>query len=264
MSNLIHNTAIVDKRAEIAADVEIGPYAIVGPNVKIGAGTKVHAHVSIKGWTKIGESCELFEFSSIGSPAQDLSYRGEECHIEVGNNTIIREYATINLGTQGGKKLTKVGSNCFLMTGSHVGHDCCVGDGVVLANAVLLGGHVVVGNRAIIGGGTAIHQFVRIGRNAMVGGVKGIVLDVLPFCLVGGEPVGVAGLNSVGLKRSGIPSETAALIKKAYRLLFRSELLVADAIKEIRLLGDVPELNEFVEFIKNSKRGILRPAHRGM
>ena len=254
----VHSTAIVDPRAELAPDTQIGPYCIIGPNVKIGAGTKVRSHAVIEGWTTIGANCDIFQFASVGAVSQDLKYRGEECYVVIGDNTVIREYVTVNIGTIGGGKYTKVGNNCLLMACSHVAHDCIIGNGVIMANAALLAGHVTIDDFAIIGGGAAVHQFVHIGRNAMIGGVARVSADIPPYCIVGGTPTSVAGLNLVGLKRSGLGIEAIRKIKAAYRLLYRSNLNFREAVEEIAKLERTPEIQIFLDALERAERGIMK------
>ena len=258
MERKIHETAIVDERAQIAAGVEIGPYSIIGPNVKIGKNSKIRSHVVIEGWTTIGTNCDIFQFASIGAIPQDLKYVGEECYVVIGNHTTIREYVTINIGTAGGGKYTRVGNNCLLMACSHVAHDCILGDGVILANAALLAGHVVIEDLAIIGGGSAVHQFVKIGRNAMIGGMSRVIYDVPPYCILGGMQTVVVGLNLVGIKRAGFSEDTIRLLKKAFRLLYRSELTFNDAVEQMKQLQQIDEVKHFIEFLVSAERGIMR------
>jgi UDP-N-acetylglucosamine acyltransferase len=258
VEKVIHKTAIVDEHAEIAHGVEIGPYSIIGPNVKIGKNTKIRSHVVIEGWTTIGANCDIFQFASIGGIPQDLKYVGEECYVVIGDNTTIREYVTVNMGTAGGGKYTRVGSNCLLMACSHVAHDCLLGDGVILANAALLAGHVTLEDYAIVGGGSAVHQFVKIGRNTMVGGMSRVIYDVPPYCILGGVPTVVVGLNLVGIKRAGFSEDTIKLLKQAFRLLYRSELTFSDAIEQIKKLQQVAEIKHFIDFLTSAERGIMR------
>ena len=254
----IHTTAIVDPKAIIEHGVEVGAYCIIGPNVKIGTGTKLHTSVVVEGWTTIGAKCEIFPYASIGGKPQDIGYAGEECYVEIGNDTTIREYVTINRGTPNGRKTTIVGDNCLLMACSHVAHDCVLGNGVILANAALLAGHVCVDDKAIVGGATVVHQFVNIGRNAMLGGMSKIIMDVLPYCMAGGCPTFVAGLNIVGLRRSQMSPAAISVLKKAYKLLYRSNLSQHEAILAIKQLDHVPELEVFLAAIAKASRGILK------
>lgn len=257
MDKKIHVTAIVDERAELAAGVEIGPYSIIGPNVRIGANTIIRSHVVIEGWTTIGEGCDIYQFASIGAISQDLKYDGEECYVEIGDNTTIREYVTVNLGTVGGGRYTRVGDDCLLMACSHIAHDCILGNSVIVANAVLLAGHVVIEDHVTVGGGSAVHQFVRIGRNAMVGGMAKVSKDIPPYCIVGGEPTAVAGLNMVGLRRAEMSTETINILKQAFRIIYRSKLTLKQAIEELGHLRQIDEIGTLKQFLITSERGLM-------
>ena len=204
---MIHPTAIVDSKSKISNDVDIGPYCIIGPEVEIASNTKLHSHISIKGNTKIGRNNELFPFVSIGTSPQDLKYKGEKNFIIIGDNNKIREYVNINPGTSQGGTITKLGSDNLLMVYCHIAHDCNIGNGVVLANNVQVGGHVTIEDQAIIGGSCAIHQFSRIGHLAMVGGMTGVLSDVIPYGLSFGNRNNLVGLNLIGLRRAKISNE---------------------------------------------------------
>jgi UDP-N-acetylglucosamine acyltransferase len=254
-----HPTAIVDERAEIHDSAEIGPYCIVGPHVRIGAGTRVGPHAVLDGRTEIGENNRIFHHASIGAIPQHAKYRGEPTELKIGSDNIIREFVTIHLGTVEDRGVTTVGSKSMLMAYAHVAHDCTLEDGVILANAATLGGHVYVERNAILGGLVGVHQFVRIGRNAMVGGMSGVRLDIPPFVIASGVPSKLYGLNTVGLERNGFTVEEIGRLRKAYRILFQSEDLLADAIeKALAELGEDPNVRYFVEFLKRSERGFCR------
>ena len=220
---MIHKTAIISEASEIADDVEIGPYSIIGPKVKIASYTKIHSHVSIIGDTSIGSGNEIFPFVSIGTPPQDLKYKGEKNSIVIGDNNKLREYVNINPGTAQGGEITIIGNNNLFMVYCHVAHDCNVSNNVVLANNVQVGGHVIIQDNAIIGGSCAIHQFSRIGESSMVGGMTGVLSDVIPFGLSIGNRNSLVGLNLIGLRRAKISNENIKIIQEAYNILFKSE-----------------------------------------
>ncbi len=255
----IHNTAVVHPSAEIGEDVEIGPYCIIGEHVKIGTGTRIKSHVSIDGWTEIGEECVFYPFSSIGEPPQDLKFQGEVSWLRIGKNNVFREFVTLNRGTELGGGETVIGDHNFFMAYCHLAHDCRIGNHVVMANAATLGGHITIEDHSIVGGLTAIHQFVRIGRFAIIGGASAVPMDVPPFCNVTGNRAKLHGLNSVGLKRHEFSDEVIRELKKAYRILFRSGLLIQDAVEQVRKeVTDLPEVHELLDFLRDSKRGICR------
>lgn len=254
----IHETAVIHPGARIGKDVEVGPYAVIGENVLIGDGTKIGAHVVIDGWTSIGKNCVLFPSASIGAEPQDLKFRGEKSYVFIGDNTKIREFATVNRATGEGEE-TRIGTNCLLMAYTHVAHNCVVGNHVVMSNAATLAGHVVVEDRAVVGGLAGVHQFVKIGRNAMVGGASKIVQDVPPFVIVDGNPARVAGLNNVGMARAGISELSRRNLKKAYKILYRSGLSLAQAIAVMEQeLNSCEEVEHFLRFLRNAERGICR------
>ncbi|WP_439577719.1 acyl-ACP--UDP-N-acetylglucosamine O-acyltransferase [Elioraea sp.] len=231
----IHSTAQVAPGARLAEGVRIGPYAVIGADVTIGEGTEIGSHVVIEGDTTLAPGVRVMPFATIGLPPQDVKYRGERTRVEIGPRTLVREHATIHRGSVGGG-LTRIGADCMIMCVAHVAHDCDLGDGVIVANNVMFGGHVKVGDAAYIGGGAAIHQFVRIGRNAAVGGMSGVEGDVIPFGLVMGNRARLSGLNLVGLKRRGFLRADINALRAAFRLLFRDEngtfaLRVAEAAR---------------------------------
>jgi len=256
---MIHKTAIVGPNAELGKEVTVGPYSIIGPKVKIGANTRIDSHVIIKGPTEIGERCTIFPFASIGDIPQDLKFKGGETKLIIGNDNIIREYVTINRGTEEGGGVTVIGDHNFFMAYAHIAHDCIINNHVIMANGATLAGHIEIEDHAIIGGLVAIHQFVKIGRNSFIGGCSAVPQDVPPFCLAVGNRARLYGLNLTGLKRNNFTNQTIKRLKDAYRILFRSGLTLNEAIKQIQQkITDSPEVNHLIEFIKKSKRGILR------
>lgn len=256
----IHSTAIVHPHAKLADDVVIGPFCLVGEHVTIGRGSKLLSHVSVDGWTDIGERNELHPFVSVGGPPQHLHYKGEPTKVIIGHDNILREYVTINRATVEGGGVTSIGSKNFLMAYVHVAHDCRLGSHLIMANAASLAGHITIGDHAIIGGLTGIHQFVRVGDYAMVGGCCAIGQDVPPFMrAAGGYRAHLYGLNSVGLRRHGFSADRIAVLKKAYDLLFRSGHRVAEAIRlakdEFKGQADVAQI---ITFMEGTKRGVSR------
>ena len=219
---MIHDTAIISETSKLGDNVEIGAYSIIGPNVKISNNTKIHSHVNITGNTSIGSGNEIFPFSSIGTPPQDLKYKGEKNSLLIGDNNKFREYVNINPGTEQGGGLTKIGNNNLFMVYSHVAHDCKVSNNIVLANNVQVGGHVSIENNAIIGGSCAVHQFSRIGDSSMIGGMTGVLSDVIPFGLSLGNRNSLAGLNLIGLRRAKVSNENIKIIQEAYNTIFKS------------------------------------------
>jgi len=258
MAVVIHPTAIVSPHAELEDGVEVGPYSIIGDNVQIGEGTKIGPHVSIEGWTKIGKRCRILQGAVIGTPAQDVHYKGERSFVEIGDDNLIREYVTIHRAT-GEESKTYIGNNNFLMAYSHIAHNCWIGNRVVIANMGTLAGHVRVEDRAIIGGLSAVHQYVRIGKYAMIGGCSKVVKDIIPFSIADGHPASLWGLNIVGLRRANFPLSTRNILKKAYKILFRSGLNIAQALEKIENeLEGSEEIEYLCNFIRTSKRGISK------
>ena len=256
---MIHPTAIVHPAARLAKDVEVGPYAIIGEHVSIGLGSKVGAHAVIDGWTEIGENNQIFHLSSVGGIPQDLKYKGETTWLRIGNGNIIREFATLHPGTVTGDNETTIGDGNLFMAYCHVAHDCHVGNHVIMANGSTLAGHVLVEDYAILGGLSAVHQFTRVGESAMLSGGSMVGQDVTPYTIASGDRAELKGLNLVGLKRRGFADETIASLKKAYKILVRSELRVDEALARIRKeLPPSAELQHFVEFVEKSERGICR------
>jgi len=254
---MIHLTANVEPTAHRGADVAVGPYAIVGPHVTVGERTSIAAHVVIERNTRIGAGVKVGYGTIIGNDPQDLKYKGEETWVEIGDGTIIREYCTINRGTTATGK-TAIGQRCFIMTYVHIAHDCVIGNDVILANGIQMAGHVSVEDRAIVSGLVPIHQFVRIGTYAFVGGGSRVNQDVPPFTKAVGNPVHLYGLNSVGLQRAGFSPDVKLALKRAYRLLFNSDLTVSQGIARARMeLPQVPEVEKFLSFIEASQRGVM-------
>ncbi len=252
----IHPTAVIDATAELAGDVIVGAYSVIGPNVRIGAGTTIGPHVQIVRDTAIGENCAIHHGAGLGGDPQDLKYAGEPTELVVGDRTVIREFVTLNRGTAAHGH-TSVGSDCLLMAYSHVAHDCVIGDRVVLANAVQMGGHVTIEDWVVVGGVTAIHQFVKIGAHAFVGGSAAVMKDVAPYVKAASNPLKLYGLNSIGLQRRGFSAETRATLKRAYRLFFQSSFNISQAMERARSeLPQTPELQHFLAFIEASERGI--------
>ena len=244
---MIHKTAIVDVKAKILDNVKIGPYCFIGPEVQIGADTILHSHVNIVGNTKIGKNNQIYPFSSIGTPPQDLKYKGEKNSLIIGNNNKFREYVNINPGTEQGGGITRVGDNNLFMVYCHIAHDCLISDNIVLANNVQVGGHVTIQNNAIVGGSCAIHQFSRIGEAAMVGGMTGVLSDVIPFGLSMGNRNNLMGLNLIGLRRSKVSNENIKKIQLAYEIIFKTPSFRENTE---RLNSDLKN-NEFVKKILN-------------
>ena len=244
---MIHKTAIVDKKAKISDNVEIGPYCIIGPEVEIGSNSVLHSHVNIIGNTKIGKNNQIYPFSSIGTPPQDLKYKGEKNSLVIGNNNRFREYANINPGTEQGGGVTSIGDNNLFMVYCHVAHDCFISNNIVLANNVQVGGHVIIQNNAIVGGSCAIHQFSRIGESAMIGGMTGVLSDVIPFGLSMGNRNNLMGLNLIGLRRSKVSNENIKKIQLAYKNIFKT----ASFRENIEILSSDLKSNEFIKIIIN-------------
>jgi len=254
---VIHRTALIDPTAELGADVSVGPYCVIGPKVTVGERSTIAAHAVLERNTRVGEGVKIGYGTVIGNDPQDLKYRGEETWVEIGSGTIIREYSTINRGSTATGKTT-IGERCFLMTYVHIAHDCAIGNDVIIANGVQMAGHVIVSDRASISGLVPIHQFVRIGTYAFVGGASRVNQDVPPYTKAAGNPVHLYGLNSVGLQRAGFSPELKLALKRAYRLVFNSDLTVSQGIARARAeLPQVPEVETFLQFIEASHRGVM-------
>ena len=257
---MIHKTAIIDSAAKIGQNVKVGPYSIIGANVEIGEGSEIQSHVSIIGSTKIGLNNTIYPFVSIGNDPQDLKFNGEETKLEIGNNNKIREYVTINPGTKGGGGLTKIGNNCLFMVSSHIAHDCFVGNNVILANNVPLGGHATIDDNVIIGGNSPVQQFTRVGRSAMIGGMCGVVRDIIPYGIAHGNRSVLQGLNLIGLRRKNIPNKEIMTLSDAYKEIFKNENLtenLRDLDKDYKNNELVLEVVNFLE--KDKKRPICTP-----
>ncbi len=258
MSVTIHPLAVVSPGAELGENVTVGPFCTVGPHVRLGDGVTLRSHVSVDGHATVGAGCEIWPFASIGGKTQDLKYKGGAPRLVVGENTVIRECATLNCATFDGGE-TRVGSKCLIMAYCHVAHDCVVGDRVIMANNATLAGHIVVEDDVILGGLTGVHQFVRIGRMSILGGYTKAVKDVPPYMMADGDPLKVYGPNKVGLERHGVSPEAQQALKQAYKIVFRTDLRVAEALARIEAeLAPTSEIRNFVEFIRNSERGIAK------
>jgi UDP-N-acetylglucosamine acyltransferase len=247
----VHPTALVADGAVLADGVSVGPFCIVGPRARIGAGTRLHSHVVIEGATELGAGNQVYPFAVLGGPPQHTAYQGEDTGLVIGDNNVIREHATMNLGTVRGGGMTRVGSNGFFMIESHVGHDCVVGDHVILTKQATLGGHCELGDYVIVGGLAAIHQFTRVGRHAMVGGLAAVVKDVIPYGSVWGNHAHLEGLNLVGLKRRGFSREAINTLRAAYRLLFADEGTFQERLEDTaETFAGSPEVSEILDFIR--------------
>ncbi len=254
----IHPLAVVQPGAELGEEVSIGPFCQVGAEVRLGDRVVLRSHVNVEGRTVLGAGCEVWPFANVGGKTQDLKYKGGAPRLVVGENTVIRECATLNCATFDGGE-TRVGSKCLVMAYCHVAHDCIVGDRVIMANNATLAGHVIIEDDAIIGGLTGIHQFVRIGRMSILGGFTKAVKDVPPYMMADGDPLKIFGPNKVGLERHGVSAETQQALKQAYKIVFRTDLTTAKALERIEAeVPPSPEVREFVEFIRNSERGISK------
>jgi UDP-N-acetylglucosamine acyltransferase len=257
----IHPTAIVAPDAALADDVTIGPYCVIGGNVVLAAGVRLAAHVVIDGRTTIGERTQIFPFASLGLEPQDLKYRGEPSSLVVGRDNTIREYVTMNPGTEGGGMVTRVGDNCLFMVGAHVAHDCQIGNHVIMANNATLAGHVVIEDHALLGGLSAVHQFVRIGRHAIIGGMSGVERDVIPYGQVMGDRARLCGLNIIGMQRRGFNREDINGLRAAYQFLFSDTGTLSDRVNETaERFGGIAPVDDIITFIRSdSSRAICQP-----
>jgi UDP-N-acetylglucosamine acyltransferase len=256
VSPRVHPSAIVDPSAVLGRDVEIGPFAIVGPDCRVGDRCRIGPHATLERNVRLASAVRVGQGSILGGDPQDIKYQGEETWVEVGEGTVIREYATINRGTPA-SGITSVGSGCFVMSYVHLAHDCHVGDGVIIANGTQLAGHVTVHDRATLSGLVAIHQFTTVGCYAFIGGCSRVNQDIPPFVKAVGNPIELYGLNSIGLQRAGFPAETITALKRLYRLFFNSELNFSQAIDRARTeLPPLPEVEQFLEFVSSSQRGV--------
>ena len=259
---MIHPTAIIHPNAKVGKNTKIGPYCIIGKDVKVGANCNLKSHVVVDGEVKIGDKTNIFSFVSIGSEPQDLKFKGEKTQIIIGDNCKIREYCTINPGTEGGGGVTKVGDNCLLMVGTHIAHDCLISNNVIFANHSTLAGHVNIEKNVVVGALSAIHQFTRIGEGAMIGGMSGITGDVPPFCTAMGNRAKLNGLNIVGLKRNEISKMEISELRKVYNFIFiSSKLTFKDRVKEIeKKKNSFYTINKLLDFIsEESNRSFCLP-----
>lgn len=256
----IHPTAIIDSSAQLADDVTVGAYSIIGADVTIGAGCQIGPHVIINGVTTIGRNNRIFQFASVGEDCQDKKYKGERTFLEIGDNNVIRENCTIHRGTTQDQSLTRIGNNNLLMVNTHIAHDCMVGNDCIFANNSGLAGHVKVGNSVIVGGNTGVHQFCQIGDFAMTGGASLVLKDVPAFVMVFGNPAQAAGMNFEGMRRRGWSSETIGLLKRAYKIVYRQGLTLEVAIQQLEqdILPLCPEASYFIQSLTTSTRGITR------
>ena len=253
----IHPTAIVSPRAQLGERVDVGPFAIIGDSCEVGDDCHIAPRATLERNVRLGKGVRIGIGSVLGGAPQDLKYGGEHTTVEIGDGTVIREYATINRGTSESFK-TSVGTKCLLMSYVHLAHDCHLGNGVILGNSVQLAGHVTIGDRAILSGLTGVHQFVKIGRNAFIGGCSRVAKDIPPFLKAVGNPIRLYGLNSVGLQRSGFSEEVVRELKRAYRLFFRSDLNVSQAMQQAETeLEMFPEVRELMQFVEGSGRGVV-------
>lgn len=256
---MIHPSAIVDPKAELAADVEVGPFSIIGPDVEIGAGTVIGPHVVVRGPTRIGKGNRIFQFVSVGEDCQDKKYNGEPTRLEIGDNNIIREGATLHRGTIQDNSLTRVGSNNLFMAYVHIAHDCIVGDNCIFANNASIAGHVHVGDGVILGGFTGVHQFCKIGSYAMTSLYSVVNMDIPAFVMVQGYPARARGMNFEGMKRRGYSKELISQLRAAYRTLYRSGLTLAEALARLQdEAGDSAEMAMLLDSLQRSERGIVR------
>ena len=256
---MIHPSAIIHPEAEIDTEVEIGPYTIIAENVTIGSGTVIGPHVVVDPYVSIGPDCHIFQYASVGAQPQAIKFKGEITYVKIGRGTVVREFATINRGTAFGTGVTEIGEENLLMAYCHVAHDCKTGRRVILANNATLAGHIVIGDYVTVGGLVAIHQFVRIGEYAYIGGKSAVPKDIPPYVIAAGDRAKLYGLNRVGLKRYGFSESTVNALKKVYRIFFRIGITLNEAIERAQAEVDhLPEVNNFINFIKSSQRGVTR------
>ena len=259
MSVFVHPSAVVSPRAELGEGAYVGPFCTVGDEARLGPRVRLESHVVVDGRTEVGDDTHVFPFASLGLAPQDLKYRGEPAETRIGRRNRIREFVTVNRGTEGGGMVTSVGDDCLIMTQAHVAHDCIVGSGVIMANAATLGGHVRVEDGANVGAYSGVHQFCRVGREAYVGGYSVVVKDALPFALTVGNHAKCYGLNTVGMKRRGYPAETIDALHHAFRLLLSSKLNTTQAVAAIREeISACSEVEELLHFIETSERGVVK------
>ena len=257
---MIHKTAIINPKAKISKNVEIGPYTIIGPNVEIEDGVSIQSHVNITGYTKIGKNNKIYPFASIGNDPQDLKYKGEKTELLIGENNVIREYVTINPGTIGGGGITKIGDNSLFMIGAHIAHDCVIGNSVVIANSAAIAGHAEINDHVVIGGNCGVQQYTRIGRMAMIGGMTGVSRDVIPYGLSTGNRNFLNGINIVGLRRNNISNKEITILTDAYKEIFKTVSLNDNLSKLNVEFKKNTLVKEVVEFInRDKKRPICTP-----
>ncbi|MDM7994224.1 MAG: acyl-ACP--UDP-N-acetylglucosamine O-acyltransferase [Acidobacteriota bacterium] len=257
----IHPTAIVDSSCEISADAQIGPYCVIGPHTQIAAGSILDSHVTIQGWTTIGERCHFFSHCSAGADPQDLKYKGETTWLRIGHDNVFREFVSMHRGTLGGHGVTVIGNHNFIMAYAHIAHDCVVGDHVIMANAATLAGHVDVADHAQVGAFSAVHQFCRVGPHAFIGGFSVVTRDALPFIKTVGarNEAKIYGINTLGLQRKGFSAHSIEELKKFYRICFRSQLNTGDALAKAKeIQWTAPEVSTLIEFMESSQRGFIR------
>ncbi len=264
-SPVIHPSAIVEPGAELASGVEIGPFSVIGPQVVLHEGVRIHSHVVIAGRTEIGAGSEVFPFASLGNAPQDRKFRGEESRLVIGARNTIREYVTMNPGTEQGNLLTRIGNNGLFLTGAHIAHDCVIGDNVLLVNNATLAGHCVVEDFASVGGLSAVHQYVRIGAYAFIGGMSGVENDVIPFGMALGNRAHLAGLNIVGLKRRSFDREQIHTLRKAYRMLFATEGTLSERLEDVdKMFPEDAAVQRIVQFMRaDSSRSFCVPRNNG-
>ena len=256
---LIDSKAIVDSHAELDDDVSVGPYSVIGADVKIGAGTIIGSHVVIKGPTSIGKQNRIYQFTSIGEDPQDKKYAEEITRLEIGDRNTIREFTSMHRGTQQDNCVTKIGDDNLFMAYTHVAHDCIIGNNVIMANGASLAGHVHLNNNAILGGFTLVHQFTQVGQYSFAAMGSAITQDIPPFIMVGGKPTRPHGINSVGMERNGISTEDIRLIRNAYKIIYKMNLRLEDAIEKMEdMASDSKQLTDMISFLRNVSRGILR------
>jgi len=255
---MIHKTAIISSEAKLHPSVEVGPYSIIEGNVIIGEGSRIASSALIASGARIGKNVKVSHGAVIGTQPQDLKFSGEETLVNIGDNTVIREYATVNRGTKESGS-TDIGSDCFIMAYAHVAHDCKVGNHVIMANSVNLAGHIHIDDWVTIGGVVPVHQFVHIGVHVMIGGGFRVAQDICPFALAGGYPLKITGLNRIGLQRRGFPRETLDILQQAFKILFSSNLNTSQALVRIKSEVEmIPEIKELVSFVENSHRGLVK------
>ncbi|MBY0544772.1 MAG: acyl-ACP--UDP-N-acetylglucosamine O-acyltransferase [Gammaproteobacteria bacterium] len=262
---MIHPTAIISEKARLADNISIGPYSVIGDDVEIGAGSQIGPHVVINGPTVLGKNTRIFQFASIGEDPQDLKFHGERAVLEMGDNNTIREFVTINRGTEVGGGITKIGNNNLFMAYVHIAHDCIIGNNNIFANNASLSGHVIVGDFVTMGGLTAVHQFTRLGSHSFMAGGTMTAKDILPYVLVAGNPAEPYGLNSVGLQRRGYSSAALMTLRKAYKIIFRQGLVAEEAIVQlVALAQECPEVQLLIDGLQASERGIARETRRNV